>query len=84
MKYIHLIEMPHRFDEPESIVDGSDPGHVPAAIAFGKFIARMGDRVHATRTPDQQLVTFKIGKERYSVYESDKKSSLCYDDVGEI
>jgi len=69
MKHIHLFETPRRFDEPEATPAGEYPAHMPVALLFGKFIDRMGDRVHATRTPDH--VRFSISNEPYKVDKSD-------------
>jgi len=71
MKYIHLFETPHRFEEPESTSVGKYPAHMAAALQFGKFIEQMGDRVHVSTKSGH--ARFNISKEQYRVDKSDTK-----------
>jgi len=71
MKYTHLLEMPHRFDEPEPTSVGKYPAHMAVALQFGKLIEQMGNRVRVPTKSDH--VRFSISKEPFRVDKSDTK-----------
>lgn len=63
--------MPYRFEEPEATPVGEYPAHMPVALQFGKFVERMGDRVHVSTKSSH--VRFNIGGEIFRVDKSDTK-----------